>query len=109
MNILDQCSKLSFLLYDFPFQWVSLESFLLLSSHGFFLIKHKFRNVGFISDCFVLCVRDLDKKLQSALLDFLKARGVNNDLSVFLHEFMTNKDRTELIRWLAKTMSFVLE
>ncbi|KAF7151814.1 hypothetical protein RHSIM_Rhsim02G0207300 [Rhododendron simsii] len=52
---------------------------------------------------------DLDKKLQSALLDFLKARGVNNDLSVFLHEFMTNKDRTELIRWLAKTMSFVLE
>ncbi|XP_058203371.1 uncharacterized protein At2g39795, mitochondrial-like [Rhododendron vialii] len=52
---------------------------------------------------------DLDKKLQSALLDFLKARGVNNDLSVFLHEFMTNKDRTELIRWLAKIMSFVLE
>ncbi|KAI8569187.1 hypothetical protein RHMOL_Rhmol02G0259400 [Rhododendron molle] len=71
--------------------------------------RHKFRNVGFISDCFVLCVRDLDRKLQSALLEFLKARGVNNDLSVFLHEFMRNKDRTELIRWLAKTMSFMLE
>lgn len=51
--------------------------------------------------------RDFDKKLQNALLDFLKARGVNNDLSVFLHQFMANKDRTELIRWLEKTMSLV--
>lgn len=54
-----------------------------------------------------LCFRDFDKKLQNALLDFLKARGVNNDLSVFLHQFMANKDRTELIRWLEKTMSLV--
>ncbi|XP_057467812.1 uncharacterized protein At2g39795, mitochondrial [Actinidia eriantha] len=51
--------------------------------------------------------RDLDKKLQSALLEFLKARGVNDDLSVFLHEFIMNKDRIELIRWLGKVMSFV--
>ncbi|KAL6985194.1 hypothetical protein U1Q18_018577 [Sarracenia purpurea var. burkii] len=51
--------------------------------------------------------RDLDNKLQNALLEFLKARGVNDDLSVFLHEFMMNKDRTELIQWLTKVMSFV--
>ncbi|KAF5936284.1 hypothetical protein HYC85_027413, partial [Camellia sinensis] len=51
--------------------------------------------------------RDLDKKLQNALFDFLKARGVNDDLSVFLHEFMMNKDRSELIQWLTNAKSFV--
>lgn len=50
---------------------------------------------------------DLDKKLQNALFDFLKARGVNDDLSVFLHEFMMNKDRSELIQWLTNAKSFV--
>ena len=56
---------------------------------------------------FMSTFRDLDKKLQSALLEFLKARGVNDDLSVFLHEFIMSKDRIELIRWLGKVMSFV--
>ncbi|KAI7989799.1 Uncharacterized protein LOK49_LG13G02728 [Camellia lanceoleosa] len=51
--------------------------------------------------------RDLDKKLQNALFDFLKARGVNDDLCVFLHEFMMNKDRSELIQWLTNAKSFV--
>lgn len=38
---------------------------------------------------------------------FLEARGVNDELSVFLHEYMMNKDRIELIRWLCGLKSFV--
>ncbi|KAK9280710.1 hypothetical protein L1049_014408 [Liquidambar formosana] len=49
----------------------------------------------------------LDDKLQNALCGFLKARGVNDELSVFLHQYIFNKDRTELIRWLGTVKSFV--
>ncbi|XAR71027.1 hypothetical protein NMG60_11028107 [Bertholletia excelsa] len=51
--------------------------------------------------------RDLNHKLQNALLEFLKARGVDDNLSAFLHEFMMNKDRIELLGWLTKVKSFV--
>lgn len=51
--------------------------------------------------------RDLDTKLRNGLAEFLKERGVNGDLSVFLHEFMMNKDRIELINWLRTVKSFV--
>ncbi|KAK3018527.1 hypothetical protein RJ639_005093 [Escallonia herrerae] len=51
--------------------------------------------------------KDMDSELQSAFCEFLKARGVNDDLSVFLHAFMSSKDRTELIKWLGKIKSFV--
>lgn len=43
--------------------------------------------------------RKLDAKIQKVLKEYLEARGVNNELSVFLHEYMMNKDRTELIQW----------
>ncbi|CAK9180473.1 unnamed protein product [Ilex paraguariensis] len=52
-------------------------------------------------------LRNLDKKIQNALHEFLKARGVKVDLCVFLHEFMMKKGRTELIWWLGKIKSFV--
>ncbi|GMG98955.1 hypothetical protein Nepgr_000795 [Nepenthes gracilis] len=50
--------------------------------------------------------RNLDAKFQKALHGYLEARGVNSELSVFLHEYMMNKDRTELIRWLDTVKSF---
>lgn len=51
--------------------------------------------------------RDLDEELQDALYEFLEARGVNDDLAVFLHDYMMNKDRIELIRWLGNLKSFI--
>lgn len=51
----------------------------------------------------------MDAKLQKALKEYLEARGVNDELAVFLHEFMVNKDRTELIRWLGNVKTFVEE
>lgn len=49
--------------------------------------------------------RDLDPKLQNALCKLLEARGINDELSGFLHEYMLNKDRTEFVRWLGKLKS----
>ncbi|KAK3211474.1 hypothetical protein Dsin_016180 [Dipteronia sinensis] len=51
--------------------------------------------------------RKLSGELRRALREFLKARGVNDELSVFLHEYMMNKDRIELIGWLWNLKSFV--
>lgn len=70
------------------------------------VFNHEF-GCDFFWFMFMATFRDLDKKLQSALLELLKARGVNDDLSVFLQEFIMNKDRIELIRWLGKVRSFV--
>ncbi|KAI3712674.1 hypothetical protein L1987_71236 [Smallanthus sonchifolius] len=39
--------------------------------------------------------RVLDKKIQSAMYEFLNARGVNNDLCLFLHRHVWNKDKIE--------------
>lgn len=51
--------------------------------------------------------RKLDAKIRKTLKEYLEARGVNDDLSVFLHEYMMNKDRTELIRWLGSVKTFL--
>ncbi|KMT19021.1 hypothetical protein BVRB_2g031170 [Beta vulgaris subsp. vulgaris] len=51
--------------------------------------------------------RNLNPKLRKALHEYLEARGVNAELSVFLHQYMVNKDRTELLRWLETVKSFV--
>ncbi|GAB2215377.1 hypothetical protein Droror1_Dr00019760 [Drosera rotundifolia] len=51
--------------------------------------------------------RESNAKLQNALHDFLNARGVNDDLCNFLHEYMSNKDRAELINWLGHVKSFL--
>ncbi|XP_075511078.1 uncharacterized protein At2g39795, mitochondrial-like [Primulina tabacum] len=51
--------------------------------------------------------KELDDELQDSLYDFLEARGIDDDLAVFLHQYITNKDKTEYIRWLEKVKSFV--
>ncbi|XP_077229194.1 uncharacterized protein At2g39795, mitochondrial-like [Tasmannia lanceolata] len=50
---------------------------------------------------------ELDDELQNSLQEFLEARGVNDDLAVFLHQYMMNKDQTELIRWMEVVKSFI--
>ncbi|XP_021769420.1 uncharacterized protein At2g39795, mitochondrial-like [Chenopodium quinoa] len=52
-------------------------------------------------------IRKLDPKLRKALHQYLEARGVDGELSVFLHHYMVNKDRTELLRWLETVKCFV--
>ncbi|XP_062023207.1 uncharacterized protein At2g39795, mitochondrial isoform X1 [Rosa rugosa] len=44
--------------------------------------------------------RDVNEEIQKKLRGYLDARGVNDGLSLFLHQYMMNKDRIELIRWL---------
>ncbi|OVA00280.1 Mitochondrial glycoprotein [Macleaya cordata] len=51
--------------------------------------------------------KDLDDELQTSLQEFMEARGVNDELAEFLHEYMMNKDKTEFIRWMGKVKSFV--
>ncbi|MFS8034771.1 putative mitochondrial glycoprotein [Helianthus anomalus] len=51
--------------------------------------------------------RVLDKKLQSAMYKYLNARGVNNDLCLFLHPYVRNKDKIEHIQRLKLLKSYV--
>ncbi|PWA76756.1 Mitochondrial glycoprotein [Artemisia annua] len=51
--------------------------------------------------------RVVDKKLQSSLYDFLNARGINDDLSVFLHRYVWNKDKLEHMQCLKRLKSYV--
>lgn len=51
--------------------------------------------------------RNLSGELRKTLREYLEARGVNDELSGFLHNYMMNKDRIELIRWLGNVKSFV--
>ncbi|TKY58095.1 mitochondrial protein [Spatholobus suberectus] len=51
--------------------------------------------------------RGLNAKVQEKFYEYLDARGVNNELVVFLHEYMMNKDRIELLHWMDSLKSFV--
>nr|CAD1827800.1 unnamed protein product [Ananas comosus var. bracteatus] len=51
--------------------------------------------------------RELDEEMQEAVRDYLEERGVNDELAAFLHDYMANKDRTELLRWLKNVESYV--
>ncbi|CAL5440308.1 unnamed protein product [Camellia sinensis] len=51
--------------------------------------------------------KELDDELQDSLYDFLEARGINDDLAVFLHGYMNNKDKTEFIRWMGTAKTFI--
>ncbi|CAN6915657.1 unnamed protein product [Brassica oleracea var. botrytis] len=44
---------------------------------------------------------------QTAIKEFLRVRGIDSELCFFLHEYMMNKDRIELIQWLRKLDSFM--
>ncbi|KAK6162117.1 hypothetical protein DH2020_001958 [Rehmannia glutinosa] len=46
--------------------------------------------------------KNLNSKLQTGFYQFLNSKGVNDGLSKFLHKYMMNKDRVELIQWLGK-------
>ncbi|KAG5110281.1 hypothetical protein JHK82_039504 [Glycine max] len=51
--------------------------------------------------------RDLKAKVQETFYEYLDVRGVNNELAIFLHEYMMNKDRIELLRWMDSLKSFM--
>lgn len=50
---------------------------------------------------------DLDDKLQDMLYEFLDERGINDELAVFLHEYMRKKDRMEYMKWLTNIKTFI--
>ncbi|KAF2301476.1 hypothetical protein GH714_025116 [Hevea brasiliensis] len=51
--------------------------------------------------------KELDDELQDSLYEFLDARGINDEMSAFLHEYMKNKDRTEYIKWMGIVKSYI--
>ncbi|KAK1439434.1 hypothetical protein QVD17_05252 [Tagetes erecta] len=51
--------------------------------------------------------RVLDKKIQSAMYEFLNARGVNNELCSFLNRYVWNKEKAEHIQRLKLLRSYV--
>ncbi|CAA0397187.1 unnamed protein product [Arabidopsis thaliana] len=50
---------------------------------------------------------NLKYDFQTAVREFLRVRGIDAELCFFLHEYMMNKDRIELIQWLRKLNSFI--
>lgn len=51
--------------------------------------------------------KDLDDELQNSLYEYLEKRGVNDELAVFLHRYIKNKDKSEFIRWMGNVKSFI--
>lgn len=51
--------------------------------------------------------KELDDDLQNSLYEYLEARGVDDQLAVFLHKYMKNKDKTEFIRWMETVKAFI--
>ncbi|CAK9186810.1 unnamed protein product [Ilex paraguariensis] len=51
--------------------------------------------------------KELDDELQNSLYEYLEARGINDELAVFVHEYMRNKDKTEFIRWMETVRSYI--
>ncbi|KAE9616344.1 hypothetical protein Lal_00017115 [Lupinus albus] len=51
--------------------------------------------------------RNLNAKIQETFRAYLDARGVNNELSAFLHEYVMNKDKIELLRWMDSLKYFM--
>ncbi|EXB38645.1 Uncharacterized protein L484_014460 [Morus notabilis] len=52
-------------------------------------------------------IRKLNEDFRKAVHEFLGVRGIDDELSVFLHDYMMNKDRIELIQWLRNVKSYV--
>ncbi|KAF9688898.1 hypothetical protein SADUNF_Sadunf01G0035700 [Salix dunnii] len=51
--------------------------------------------------------KELDDELQDTLYDFLEIRGINDEMAIFLHEYIRNKGKTEFIRWMSNVKSFI--
>lgn len=62
--------------------------------------------VFLICFCWVVC-RELDDELQDSLYEFLEARGIGDDLAIFLHSYMKNKDKTEFMKWMGTVKSYI--
>ncbi|XP_020204002.1 uncharacterized protein At2g39795, mitochondrial [Cajanus cajan] len=50
---------------------------------------------------------ELDDGLQDSLYDFLEVRGVGDELAVFLHQYMKQKDKAELVGWMERVKAFI--
>ncbi|CAN1814348.1 Uncharacterized protein At2g39795, mitochondrial [Linum perenne] len=51
--------------------------------------------------------RELDDDLQDSLYDFLETRGIGDEIAVFLHDYVTNKGKTEYIRWMDTVKTYM--
>nr|CAD1831930.1 unnamed protein product [Ananas comosus var. bracteatus] len=50
---------------------------------------------------------ELDAGDRRSVVAYLEERGVDDELAEFLHEYMVNKDKSELLRWLRIVESYV--
>ncbi|KAM7254180.1 hypothetical protein ACFE04_031862 [Oxalis oulophora] len=50
---------------------------------------------------------EMDDEMQDSLYNFLEERGINDDLAVFLHAYMKNKDKTEFINWMGTVKTYI--
>ena len=51
--------------------------------------------------------RKLGAEEREAVTKFLKEREVDDELAGFLHDYMANKEKMELLRWLKTIESFL--
>jgi len=51
--------------------------------------------------------RKLGAEEREAVTKFLKERDVDDELTGFLHDYMANKEKMELLRWLKTIESFL--
>ncbi|KAL8139364.1 hypothetical protein V2J09_005385 [Rumex salicifolius] len=51
--------------------------------------------------------QEMDDQMQNSLYDFLETRGIDDALSAFLHKYVPKKDKSEYVRWLNNTVSFM--
>jgi complement component 1 Q subcomponent-binding protein, mitochondrial len=51
--------------------------------------------------------RDLEEEVKEPVRVYLANRGVDDDMASFLHDYMMNKDKIELIRWLKNIELYV--
>eukprot|EP01018_Ginkgo_biloba_P026047 Gb_00756 [translate_table: standard] len=51
--------------------------------------------------------RDLEENLQEAFNEYLEVRGIDGNLSNFLHQYMLSKNQKEYLQWLQIVKSFM--
>ncbi|CAN8293195.1 unnamed protein product [Cochlearia groenlandica] len=50
---------------------------------------------------------EMEDEVQDSVYRYLEERGVSDDLAVFLHQYMKNKDKAEYVRWMEIIKSYV--
>ncbi|XP_044486496.1 uncharacterized protein At2g39795, mitochondrial-like isoform X3 [Mangifera indica] len=51
--------------------------------------------------------KELDDELQDSLYTYLEERGIDEQLAIFLHEYIRNKEKTEFIGWMQSVKSYI--